>query len=503
MHSSAFSYSVTRQYPFKWFTPVVIIGGIIVTALISFVNVATSGYELVATASNHPNRTAVDPTWYGNIKWPSYFIGNTRASCAPATFPLKTEIFTNNHVIPYTISNVWRWTGDGAKVNLGSLVYQHNVLQNCNVTRVTIQVLGREDQSIDATAISRVGLALTTSASCSVDVDTSQTDAARGPTFFELTGTYNLLDAGTPRFLLRNATEKGSLYWGESLIRMYWMVLAKAYYDGAVGTTAGNTTAYKAAITLERRSEAATGTKEEVMDDDFFKVSCFTEDSFCGNDSITWLAEGHKQWDPYPGIWLPASTLGKAMWFAVMTDLGRNDSAVPNMLTYPDLLENLSQNLTNEVQYWESRRLANNNSTTGVHLQPNPGLALESFNPSKSPQPRLGASPAYLATNYICQVPQAKQAGTLFLSVLVADLVLLQAIWLVFRFIVDGVLQRRYPAMRYCEGCYKIKEQDATKLSMDPDEASRGLQSGRQSASGSEVELVRYAHLGQVERQSD
>ncbi|KAG5795854.1 hypothetical protein H9Q69_005072 [Fusarium xylarioides] len=43
MHSSYFSYNLSRPYPYVWFTPVVVAGGLIATALIAFLSVATAG----------------------------------------------------------------------------------------------------------------------------------------------------------------------------------------------------------------------------------------------------------------------------------------------------------------------------------------------------------------------------------------------------------------------------------------------------------------------------
>ena len=40
-------------------------------------------------------------------------------------------------------------------------------------------------------------------------------------------------------------------------------------------------------------------------------------------------------------------------------------------------------------------------------------------------------------------------------AILIADLVLLQAIWTVFKLVTDSILLRRHPEMKYCEGCLK------------------------------------------------
>jgi hypothetical protein len=47
MHKSIFSYNLSRPYPYPWFTWVVVIGGVLATALFSVVNLAADGYELV------------------------------------------------------------------------------------------------------------------------------------------------------------------------------------------------------------------------------------------------------------------------------------------------------------------------------------------------------------------------------------------------------------------------------------------------------------------------
>jgi hypothetical protein len=458
MHKSIFSYNITRPYPFKWFTPVTAIGGLIAVVLVSFINFTTSGYELVSTSSSNPNRTVGDSTWHGNINWPSYFVQNSQATCASTTLPVNIEVFTNNHAIPYTLSSVWRVKGT-KKDYLGSLVYHNNLLRDCNVTQVDIQVLGKFTQSPLNTARTGVGLLLKPRATCAVDVDTLTTDldSSSGPTFLNLVGSYDFGDDEIPRFLRRNESIRASLYWGESLLRAYWVIVADAWH-GSAGKVKDNQ--FYAEIILKRRARGSNGTRGEVLSDSFFSIDCFTETTFCKNhsESVSWLSEGGHDRDPYPGIWRRIDTLGKAMWFTVMTDLGQNISVdgTPNMLVYDDLLQGLTSNLTNEYRYWNQTK-SQHHAYAVPYIK---GLAMKSFNASDSPQPGLGASPSYLSTNYFCQVPKAKSAGALFFSVLIADLVLLQALWTGFKFIVDSVVEKRHPSMRYCEGCYENARRD-------------------------------------------
>ncbi|KAH8156881.1 hypothetical protein CIB48_g11361 [Xylaria polymorpha] len=180
------------------------------------------------------------------------------------------------------------------------------------------------------------------------------------------------------------------------------------------------------------------GSAEEVTSDEFFHISCFTEASFCGNNTIPWLVEGNgvdgHEFEPYSNIWNAVDFLGNAMWFTVMTGLGQNDNTIPNMLAYPDLLANLSQNVTNEVQVFEATQ---SSSGRGIILKIDTDLETASFDPSAAPQP------SYLSTNYICQTPRTKSAATRASTIIIANLVLLQTIWQVFKLILDYVLLGR------------------------------------------------------------
>ncbi|KAK8069455.1 hypothetical protein PG994_006071 [Apiospora phragmitis] len=456
MHDSFFTYNLTRPYPFRWFTPVTIIGGIIIAILVSFFNYASTGYELVQQPSSDPNATIVDPSSYGGIHFPSYFTASSRATCASTTLAPNALIFTQNNAIPYTLTSVWRTKDDGSRLNLGSLVYHNNMLQDCNVSRISIDVLGKYTMNQQIRAASPVGLSVDAFVTCSVLIDTPE--RVQRPTYFEIKGNYKLIGPEVKPFLSRNKTSSTSLWWGESMLYMYWLVTAKAYIDSAEDTEAGKSQTYNAAITLRRKDSTDNGTGEETMSDDFFTTECYVESSFCGTNVTSELADLSKakeKWHPYPKIWSRVNLLGKAMYFTVLADLGRNDSTVPNMLTHPNLLANLTTNLTSEVQWWSSARAAakSKNESFAPHWDADDGLAQKTFDSNQTPQPSLGAAPAFMSTNYICQVPRAKAPGTMFFTILVADLVLLQSFWAVFRLVIDTVSQRKDPRLIYCAGC--------------------------------------------------
>jgi hypothetical protein len=66
MYASWFSYNITRPYPYRWFTPVAIIGGVVLTVLVSLVNLGSSGYYLKTIYTNDPNTTIASSQKYGN-----------------------------------------------------------------------------------------------------------------------------------------------------------------------------------------------------------------------------------------------------------------------------------------------------------------------------------------------------------------------------------------------------------------------------------------------------
>lgn len=61
--------------------------------------------------------------------------------------------------------------------------------------------------------------------------------------------------------------------------------------------------------------------------------------------------------------------------------------------------------------------------------------------------------PSVIVGQYLCQVPVLKPAGSLIVSILIADLVLLQALWQLVSLVAISFLERRQPKSQYCLGC--------------------------------------------------
>jgi len=54
---------------------------------------------------------------------------------------------------------------------------------------------------------------------------------------------------------------------------------------------------------------------------------------------------------------------------------------------------------------------------------------------------------------YTCQVPRLKSGFNIFISILVADLVLLRVVWTLYNYVVCYFLKDRHPDSNLCVGC--------------------------------------------------
>lgn len=139
----------------------------------------------------------------------------------------------------------------------------------------------------------------------------------------------------------------------------------------------------------------------------------------------------------YPKIWIQGDSLAKSTYSTILTDLGQISSKT-NILADANLLQHFTSNFS----------LALKHVANAI-----PGPATQDYDTLKATTGPLGTTPSVISTNYICQVPRLKSAGNIFVAVLVADLVFLQAIWKIFTLSTGFFLLRKKPGVNHCEGC--------------------------------------------------
>ena len=125
---------------------------------------------------------------------------------------------------------------------------------------------------------------------------------------------------------------------------------------------------------------------------------------------------------PLAGNLISADSLAKMFYFTIMTDLGQVETG-PNPLVDPALVEYYSRNITLITKEKESVP----DKSVGVGKYWDRGVKADNGRGGKTVE--VGCiHPSTIATTYLCQVPKLKSSGTLFVSVLINDIVLLSVL---------------------------------------------------------------------------
>jgi hypothetical protein len=268
-HESLFSYGIARPYPYRWFTPIAACLCVVAIIFFSVVNIASSGYTLVAQLTKDPKATLAQNTWLEH--WPSFASSKIRPTCQPLTIPVDTELYTNNTALTYRITNVCHESLGFEAVSLWSLLYQNNPLEECSVNSIDM-VFDYQGMSATQLLYSTWGVRVSAYTTCSINI------SPLGPTLFNLTMDYNYVpptvrfgDQSTflgSAFLNRNSTTQSSLYWGESLLSTTWAVVCRQLQDIGSDLEPGTGKVTKGLVNYRRRPESAAA----ITDLDFFDL---------------------------------------------------------------------------------------------------------------------------------------------------------------------------------------------------------------------------------------
>lgn len=296
-----------------------------------------------------------------------------------------------------------------------------------------------------------------TQAACRIDVRAFSActfDGPSGQTTFNLISLYNpyqpYYSPGSSGFINTDNITSASLWWAQQLLTAYWLDTNIAVYS-----TIGNTsTTYNSAFGIEqgfanfyRNSE-----QNDIAELDFFDVQfqfngLIDGTYFYGTNSAKALIEDSSvAGTGGPPIWLQADRLAKSMYSAVLTDLGQtNVPKSSNIVLSPDTLQTYSQNFS---------ALHNMGNIIGVPIGIRTEIADGTYDSLKDTIELgpLQVTPSVITTNYLCSVPRWKSTGSIFISVLLADLVFLQAAWVIYCMVVQRFFVRSATA-NYCEGC--------------------------------------------------
>ncbi|KAL9105454.1 MAG: hypothetical protein Q9227_009363 [Pyrenula ochraceoflavens] len=458
-YQSFFSYELTRPYPFRWFTFVASIGFLGFTALFSYLNFVSTGSTLTNEVSRNPHRTIADNKWFP--KWPSFLTDKFQPTCQTLSLPVNSEFFTSQNALTYTLTSVWRPATTPQNMTntiAPSLAYYDNVLENCTIWSIEVD-LEAMDRSANQFAYAEWGATVRSHATCAISGEngvqmfnlTQEYDYV--PTTISFSGLYEFLGSA---FIARDKMSRASLWWGESLLSTYWALLTMEMQQIRQNDTLNVEPAIRKGTLLFTRSNKP---EKDITAIDFFQVDYrFIVDTqappgdykiiypglYDGDDTSGTKLSRLVARSAYPNIWGYADDLAKSAYSTILADLGQ-------VTTSPNILTNASA-----LQYFTANFKDNKIGQDIANAQPGPATA--DYSSLKDTTGPLNLTTSTINAQYLCQVPQRKSTGNLLVSILLADLVFLQTLWRLFRFVVDHFLLKSVVDANKCVGCASVTE---------------------------------------------
>jgi hypothetical protein len=138
----------------------------------------------------------------------------------------------------------------------------------------------------------------------------------------------------------------------------------------------------------------------------------------------------------HPDIWIELDSFAKSFYASILADLGQNSES--NMLLNTDSLEYFTSNLTGNIT-------GENRWVNDVWKATQPANGSYSELRAQNMTGDLVINKSVIASQYLCQLPKLKSNGSLFIAVLVADLVMLQALWIVVNWTMVTWLEHKSP----------------------------------------------------------
>lgn len=179
------------------------------------------GYSIAVKYSTNPNHTTSE-AFFGD--WLSSLTSQVKPACQAANVAVDTRLYTNNTALQYTLTEV----KDPEGKNLPSLIYYNNPLENCTVNSIELQLATAPGRTATQFFASRWGVDAQAHVSCKAPMHTGPGYATLDLLVdYEFVPDTMFISTGSFKFLGRNANNSASLYWGESLLSMYyfWLVI--------------------------------------------------------------------------------------------------------------------------------------------------------------------------------------------------------------------------------------------------------------------------------------
>lgn len=443
----AFSYNVTREYPYKWFTPVAIVGGVFLTMLFSFINFFSNAYIMVSVTTNDPSNVE-----HSGGLLDRFLASRFQPSCEDVVIPVGSYFYTNQTGLSYQLSAVSEQS-HSPSTSLPALAY-HNAPLTCQFNPVTVIFQTWYDRSPRGILTSAWGAEATCSIACffnsssnvevKIDLQTRYDASAAIP--------------GVSAFMRADPKSLASLYWSQQLLLAFW--------EETVTTMADQTRIHKSESSGPRYNLSygfvnLIASNEDIKDQRFFGPASWVFSA--PDDGQPYVNQSDISYNSvikngkWPDVWSPVDRLGKALLSAARIDLGQPEALYAESSMIADL---------DSLRFWTKNFSTIKNQSAGRVR----GIGEDLYdydtaqhNP-KTATGELRFSPSVISATYLCQKPHLRSPTNIFVSILVADLVLLRAAWSIYNLVVGYFLKSRHPGTNTCDGCLARKKEDETMI---------------------------------------
>ncbi|PNP82744.1 hypothetical protein FNYG_03975 [Fusarium nygamai] len=468
MHSSWFSYRITRPYPFRWFTPVAIAGGLILTVLFTIINLASSAFYLKPIFTDDPNGTTTQSVrWF--MKAPLNWDNNMKVKCQPKILSVGDRVFSTNLGFQYSVKALTSSDDDlDFRKTYPSIAYLNNTLEDCYLTKLDINLRKSDARASNSWWLSWITTFTEATASCNVMTSEGLVNITLG---VEYTGQSDHI---YDYVIEDDYKTHASTWWGTRLLNIYFtgilstMSQTQDLGDDSYWMTGGITFTTNPTI-------------KDIRDPKLFNLAGWflSSDGFIQNEREFLLPTKYFLYlrpealndlsfiktDPknqfVPVVW-ESLHYTRILHSLIAVDLGNKNT--PNLLLDEKNLRYAI--LPPDDPNRKNGSFLNGSSLTGqatryaqipklgVPLPPtdkNLVLLNETYDMFASKMGPLGSKNATIVSQYLCSVPQSKSPGVMLLAILLADLVFLQAAWVIYNWIAGSMLSSSQ--MQTCQGC--------------------------------------------------
>ncbi|KAK4160687.1 hypothetical protein QBC43DRAFT_325076 [Cladorrhinum sp. PSN259] len=417
-----FTYSISREYPYRWFPWVTLIGGLVFATLFTVFSLAAKGYYLEVIYTRNPNITEAQLYWFSRA--PFSWTDPLSPACQPTELQIGTQVFTDKLWRSFTIITVAVADEEQSKPDLLEpvIVYKNNPLENCTVDNIVVYLrnettITQQYEIASSHFLDRVDARA--DISCRVatkppaTIRMTTTLGARPATWLSTFGVITNFSMVSEAQL-----ERSNAVLGELLIAPYDYLLKRrqlkqqlASINSTNTTAAPNVGFLDPAIYVLSRNK----TSQPISSPTFFTGFRLTPRT--GSPSTAPTVTQDQTMTPliYPQIMPPdpITRIAKVFYSILLSDLGQ-DHKVDTVVSDRDLL----------IEYTD---------TLIKDMEEEPGIDWKVINFWKNGTSHMKpGNESTIYTQYTCQVPRQRVTGSVVIAVMVSDIVLLQALWTLF-----------------------------------------------------------------------